>query len=282
MSKNSTKEKVIDNIIDNYISIEESIVSQLYMKNDLHGTTVGTQRENVWKQLFEMIIPKKFVIEESIFIIDSNYDLEKSTKSQEGISKEVDLAIIDENYTPYIFRYGKLKFVPIEAIAAVVECKSTSSTKEDLKSWIERIEKLNTSDIGIARMSAKIMSGKTNPAQKATKPIKIFCGLSDTTAKGFDFKIIARKDEKNLEIEMTDKDRNLYEWHKHLNSAQSDKLDGDDFLEYTLQKYVVEKDENEISLLTFNFQLNQLLMIINNPMLFPHLAYVNMFNKLDK
>ena len=33
-----------------------------------------------------------------------------------------------------------------------------------------------------------------------------------------------------------------------------------------------------LSLLTFHFQLNQLLMLINNPMMFPHLAYVKMFD----
>lgn len=119
MSK-KTKENIIDNIIDNYLSVEKSIVEQLYMKHDIHGGTVGSQREDVWKQLFEMIVPKKFVIEESIFIIDSSWNNKKSrSEKQIGISKEVDLAIIDENYTPYIFRYGKLKFVPIEAVAVV-------------------------------------------------------------------------------------------------------------------------------------------------------------------
>ena len=36
--------------------------------------------------------------------------------------------------------------------------------------------------------------------------------------------------------------------------------------------------EQELSLMSFNFQLNQILMLINNPMLFPHLDYVDMFN----
>lgn len=32
-------------------------------------------------------------------------------------------------------------------------------------------------------------------------------------------------------------------------------------------------------IMSLTFQLNQLLMIINNPMQFPHRAYVEMFNK---
>ena len=42
---------------------------------------------------------------------------------------------------------------------------------------------------------------------------------------------------------------------------------------------VLDKDKKPISLMTFNFQLNQLLMLINNPMLFPHRAYVGLFNE---
>lgn len=35
-------------------------------------------------------------------------------------------------------------------------------------------------------------------------------------------------------------------------------------------------------LLSLNFQLNQLLMLINNPMPFPHLSYAEMFNGKEK
>ena len=108
------KTRALKSILKNYQQAEESIVKQLYMEHTLHGGTAGSMREDVWKGLFEMILPKKFVIEQSVFIIDS----------QDGISHEVDLAIVDETYTPYIFHYGRLKFIPIEAVAAVVECKS--------------------------------------------------------------------------------------------------------------------------------------------------------------
>ncbi|MFC7561502.1 hypothetical protein ACFQY3_24870 [Paenibacillus farraposensis] len=32
--------------------------------------------------------------------------------------------------------------------------------------------------------------------------------------------------------------------------------------------------------MTLNFQLNQLLMLLNNPMLFPHFAYAKAFREL--
>lgn len=78
------KNKIIPDIITNYQQLESSIVEQLYMKHALHGTTIGTEREEVWSQVFEAILPKKFVIERSVFIIDS----------QKNVSHEVDLAIL--------------------------------------------------------------------------------------------------------------------------------------------------------------------------------------------
>ncbi|MFR8334512.1 MAG: DUF6602 domain-containing protein [Oscillospiraceae bacterium] len=96
------KTRALKSILKNYQQAEESIVKQLYMEHTLHGGTVGSMREDVWKGLFEMILPKKFVIEQSVFIIDS----------QEGISHEVDLAIVDETYTPYTLSLRKVEVYP--------------------------------------------------------------------------------------------------------------------------------------------------------------------------
>lgn len=49
--------------------------------------------------------------------------------------------------------------------------------------------------------------------------------------------------------------------------------------QYNLDAYQVNYEEGKnVSLLSFNFQLNQLLMIINNPILFPHYAYARLFS----
>ena len=80
--------------------MEKEIVNQLnYVVK--HGTTLRSSREYIWKSLFERIVPKKFNIDRSVFIIDS----------YGNISKKVDLAIYDEQYTPYIFCYGTIKFI---------------------------------------------------------------------------------------------------------------------------------------------------------------------------
>ena len=77
---------------------------------------------------------------------------------------------------------------------------------------------------------------------------------------------------------------NLEDWYIELNHYG---IDNDDkvnkFAElrkdgYALEQFEIKKDGENILLLSFNFQLNQLLMLINNPILFPHMGYVQMFN----
>lgn len=314
-------EVVIQNIIDNYKQLEQSIVSQLKLCNDLHPGTTGSSREDVWLQLFEMIVPKKFVIEHSIFIIDSC----------RHVSKEVDLAIIDNNYTPYIFQFGRLKYVPIEAVAAVVECKSTSikfqeentetgKVEAGMTAWCNSIEQLRTSRESIARMATgTVVNGNTYTAntplegipsstQTSTRPIRIFCGyntkLSDKSEKSkkifefFDFVLLAEEgDKKKINIitsnpvsadtiDSNKEEATLKDWYKELDHYKyEDKkkiIENEKLEEFALSQFRVQQEGEDISLLSFNFQLNQLLMLINNPMLFPHLGYVKMFNQKVK
>ncbi|WP_207302988.1 DUF6602 domain-containing protein [Bacilliculturomica massiliensis] len=330
LTKQERIEKTVQNIVANYKSVERSIVSQLELYNIHHPGTIGHSREDIWRQLFDMIIPKKFVIEHSVFIIDSWGD----------ISKEVDLAIIDNMYTPYIFQYGKLKFVPIEAVAAVIECKSTDacnsprkkkngekSDSSALEEWYKSIEALKTSNKSIARMAAgTVIHGVSytskfkisESTQTSTRPIRIFCGYKTAEEVNnlldlFDFVLIAAKG-KDTGIEVYSQKRTLKEWYDSLDhhegkakkfgeehsNAGKDETEihcgeggnseekqieiepnpCNELNDYKLEAYQVKDEKGEnVSLLSFNFQLNQLLMIINNPILFPHLAYADLFKR---
>lgn len=285
------KEKVVKNIRENYQSLEGMISKQLFMGNDLHGPTTGTFREEIWAELFQQILPKKFVIEQSAFIIDS----------KDGISKEIDLVIMDEMYTPYIFHYGKLKFIPIEAVAAVVECKSESIDPGAITAWGGELKKLHTATESVARLATQITTGPV-PTQMSTRPIRILCALDQSIPGNieaiFDFVLLAASKNKNENFENTyikvrsnTTFNNLYEWFKDLNFYEYSEKEIDQHIKNTqnnidkaslesikLEKYqVFDKDRNPISLMTFNFQLNQLLMLINNPMMFPHRAYAKLF-----
>lgn len=304
------KKKVLENIRDNYKKLEESIVKQLFF--DLHnsGITLGTLREDIWKSFFEQIVPKKFKVERSVFIIDSNL----ADNSTSGISKEVDIAIFDESYTPYIFQYGRIKFIPIEAVAAVVECKSTSRNKKELTDWVNSIKELKTCTDSIARM-AQIISFEPPKTQTATRPIMINCYLSKNKNEGkqaeeidnlFDFVLNADEDNckihiktgKNMKLDklffklnharLNDNNLNILDFRRNKAYYETD----EEYCEYmqklkktmekTLENYSVkEKNGEEVSLLSFNFMFNQSLMLINNPILFPHIAYVKMFNNIS-
>ncbi len=282
--------KTICNILENYVQNEKALVNQLYFKTS-HGATIGGFREDIWRGMFEQIVPRKFAIEQSVFIIDSHG----------RVSNEVDLAIFDETYTPYIFRYGRLKFLPIEAVAVVVECKSTSLDNKKLINWAESIAALKTSCKSYTRTITEIIAGeiKNSPTQSATRPLRILCCLNegivnDKLSSGdklFDIVVRAADEkEQRLTIEIDKEKEDLREWYLALNheSSRSDheKTGSKNISGIKLEEYQVNCRGNDeavpVALLTLNLQLNQLLMLINNPMLFPHMAYAEMFKNFGK
>ncbi len=276
--------KTIRNIVKNYVQNEKVLVNQLCFQTS-HGPTIGGFREDIWREMFKQIVPKKFVIEQSVFIIDSGG----------RVSNEVDLAIFDETYTPYIFRYGRLKFTPIEAVAVAIECKSTSLEQEKLKNWAESVAALKTVSNSYTRIYNEISVSEDKPAptQSATRPLRILCCLNenvintelDSGDKLFDFVIRATAKSHRLKIEIDESKKNLRDWYlalNHVGKESDGENTGSKKLEYiNLNTYQVGLQEKPVSLLTLNLMLNQLLMLINNPMLFPHKAYAKMFNDYE-
>lgn len=250
----------IKNIKLNYERMEQGIVNELYFKVP-HGSTIGHYREQIWEKMFRNIVPKKFVIEQSMFIIDSCGQ----------VSKEVDLAIFDETYTPYIFSYGNLKFLPIEAVAAVIECKSSSMNKKILRAWASSIKALKTSNKSYTRTLNKIACGEIEHSitQSATRPLRILCCLNEKEIgelvnedeKPFDIVIRAVPDKGGkLQIEWDDRKKNLYDWYVSLNHAKglpehkNDQAYWEEAVKnYGLDKYLVHHEGTALSLLTFNF-----------------------------
>ena len=101
-----------------------------------------------------------------------------------------------------------------------------------------------------------------------------------------------------LHKHISKENQSLEDWNNALNHAPNEKMSPEDKMnredrriklktkrEHLLQDLKVvksgkdnEQDENVI--LSLIFQLNQLLMVINNPMLFPHRAYAEQFSKI--
>ena len=67
---------------------------------------------------------------------------------------------------------------------------------------------------------------------------------------------------------------------KELGNLKEDKkLKSETLANRKIADYDILKGKDKYTLLSFIFQFNQMLMMINNPMFFPHKAYVDMFNK---
>lgn len=321
-------ERTIKKLAKNYEQLEDSLVSQLQLETPNHSYTIGAYRERVWQSLFEMIIPKKYQIEQSVFIIDS----------YGNISKEVDLAVFDETYTPYIFNFGEIKFIPIEAVAVVVQCKSKIANESDkgtvpqpqdevgkhretmsenLKKWVESIADLKISLDSVTRTitdlvdnSAGELLGAKNLTQTSTRPIRILCAtqiaepMRAQLAEKFDILLYIEEETEQdgkatrLTKVIAEEERDFVEWNDELNHWGYDRYEkeGKSYREgrrneslkskaslksrKLSQLRVTDKQGDENTILSLTFQLNQLLMIINNPPLFPHRAYANMFTRM--
>lgn len=306
-------------IADNYAELNAMMVKEIELATAHPGLT-GSYREEMWVKFFRSIIPRKFSFVHGAMIIDSDGN----------ISNEVDIAVIDEMYTPYIFQYHTLKLIPVEAVSLVIECKSTTYDPDALIEWAKNIEKLKAKNTGIARMATGYTSGVTNETQSRTLPIKVLVSIKgvktdktldkdrDELGDHFDFiiqeKYEAASDRKMFKVLIKNEDKTLGWWANRLNNHVDKNTDGDapniktdenaplqvkhiqsevhskslEDAGFTLNgaKHITNKladfkiEENP--LLSLNLQLNQLLMLLNNPMLFPHFAYAKAFQRLYK
>ncbi|SDE03620.1 hypothetical protein SAMN05428987_0269 [Paenibacillus sp. CF095] len=306
-------------IFDNYNELNNLMVKEIELATAHPGLT-GSYREEMWVKFFRSIIPQKFSFVHGAMIIDS----------EGGISNEVDIAVIDEQYTPYIFQYHTLKLIPIEAVSMVIECKSTDLPTEQLETWAKKIDSLHAKNTGIARMATGYATGVTNATQSRSQPIKVLVSIKKSVkdrtlmttreelGEYFDFiiqeQIDKTSDNTKFEVLVKNEKKTLGWWGRRLNQHISDEADhsglalltspdqhqAKNFKECKIHletKAEQSPDGKDISisyisnkledlripnnpLLTLNLQLNQLLMLVNNPMLFPHFAYANAFQNL--
>ena len=137
-------------------------------------------------------------------------------------------------------------------------------------------------------------------AQTATAPIKIFCHTPKSKMrkerieklKDMDIIIEAIKSEKTEKQEMNIIFNNysLENWYEKINHKKDEENERkilkfpENLKDKDLKKDYEIRNEQEksIPLLSFIFQFNQLLMLLNNPMFFPHRSYVKLFNTYNE
>lgn len=273
-------------ILQNYTFLNEKLAAETKAAfcHDLDAV------RDLWRSFLRNIIPMKFSIDKNVVIIDSAGNQ----------SEELDLVVYDEQYIPYVFQFHSIKHVPIEAVSVVVKLHDQEmdrlKTPEQWEEFEISLNKLQTSPIGIARFATSYTTGLSNSTQHATRPIRLFIStanleidqpLEQQVSGMFDFLLYLKPGENGVErfeLKVPNEHVSLEKWAENLNSAKAE-IKKYEELEKELKGipltlFGLRIEDN--SLLTLNFQLNQLLMLINNPMLFPHYAYARQFRQAER
>ncbi len=79
-----------------------------------HPGTKGDASEKVWLELFETYLPKRYQAMKA-HVVDSTG----------AFSDQIDVVIVDRQYSPFIFQYEGQTVVPAESVYAVFEAKQS-------------------------------------------------------------------------------------------------------------------------------------------------------------
>lgn len=284
------KVETITKLVDNYTYLEQTLIQEL----EIDDKSKMSSAEEIWHPVFKRIVPTKFNVSKNVYIIDA--------KGHE--SKKVSLAIYDEQYTPYIFNYGIIKYIPIEAVFAVVHCEDEENQTKTCE-WLKKIQELQTEMNAYVRIQGSLVDNKIEKlyedfksaeeskrryeTQTATRPITILCTTCVVEEINHAFDIVLKVDlTKNILTKKIVKNtQSLSDWYEELNHFVEHHSDAEQIgkikmlykkTERNLQQLIVKRDKEEQVLISLMFQLNQLLMLINNPMFFPHASYVKAFS----
>lgn len=282
-------------VYNNFNNVEQKMLSDIKLCS-IHPVISGNYKEDMWGELFSKLIPEKFSMINNVVLVDS----------LGNCSNEIDIAFVDRQYTPYVFNHGNIRFVPIEAVAVVIESKSSDWKQDQIINWAKSIYELESVGGGVARMAPGLVSGTAT--QTRTMPLLILASNkkvdemkeSNIVRKNFDIIVTCSNDMSKFNLDIPFEKMCLSCWTKRLNNfAGANSITYDEnnnccapkdgnnenpkvYAEKDTFKYqkLSELKVEGNTLLTLNLQLNQLLMLINNPMLFPHLAYAKRFNEL--
>lgn len=79
-----------------------------------HGPTKGDASEHTWLEVLDRYLPKRYAVGK-VHVVDA-----------EGtFSEQIDVAVFDRQYTPFILHFEGQKIVPAESVYAVFEAKQT-------------------------------------------------------------------------------------------------------------------------------------------------------------
>ncbi len=105
-----------------------------------HPGTKGDGSEIVWLDLFNTYLPKRYQAIKA-HLVDSNG----------AFSDQIDIAIFDRQYSPFVFTYQGQSIIPIESVYAIFEVKQTAdkSMIDYTKNKISSVKKLLSTSLPI-------------------------------------------------------------------------------------------------------------------------------------
>lgn len=124
-----------------------------------HPGTKGDASEDIWLELFETYLPKRYQAIKA-HVVDSTG----------SFSDQIDVVIVDRQYSPFIFNYQGQKVVPAESVYAVFEAKQSidAGLVKYAQSKVESVRKLRRTSLPIPH------AGGTYAAKP---PIPIYGGI---------------------------------------------------------------------------------------------------------
>jgi hypothetical protein len=141
--------------------VQEEMLAQLSVGRLFeHASTAGAATEHHWLQLFDRYLPKRYRAAPA-FVID--YTGHRS--------RQIDIAIFDNLYTPPLFPHASGIHLPAESVYAVFEVKPTFS-----RQWLRDAAEKAASVRSLRRTSVSVIG------RSASSPPPILAGLLATTS----------------------------------------------------------------------------------------------------
>jgi len=153
------------NLAEAFARVQKGMLAQLSVGSMIdHSAIVGAASEQCWIQLLERYLPKRYRAAPA-FVVDSRGER----------SRQIDLVIFDNLYSPLLFPHESALHVPAESVYAVFEIKSYFS-HHHLRYAAEKAASVRT----LKRTSVRVPAG--GQTRRPTRLQPILAGLLGTTS----------------------------------------------------------------------------------------------------
>lgn len=97
-----------------FLGLQRQMIATLQAEREIlqHPGTKGASTELRWLKMLESYLPKRYRADRA-FVLDCDG----------ALSEQIDIVIYDRQYSPFLFNQDDAKYVPAEAVYAVIEVK---------------------------------------------------------------------------------------------------------------------------------------------------------------